>query len=292
MKTLVLYVFHQDCPNLDTFIARGLIDSPNKQFIFICNNTSPELSKWSFLHNYSNVNLYIRPNIGHDFQGWNNALFLPISSLTRKIIWAPECNNTSDSTLFPETPDEPYIHTLFNKFVFINSTVVGPYLPSYVEKDWVDCFTYKLSDDVKMVGISINFLQGLYNQYISDIIKLNYGIDSRDHTHVQSMAYALDREGIDILFRYGLFKKEKQFPYGNRKWELICSSEIGMSSILRHERKSIYSYLLNQGLVKHNEVKNTIDPWCTQGLYPLCETIFTKVNYMHHPKEQLRYNYS
>lgn len=289
MKTLVLYVFHKDCSNLDTFIARGLIDSPDKLFIFICNNTSPDLSKWSFLHNYSNVHLYIRPNIGHDFQGWNNALFLPISSLNMKIIRDPDCD-TNNVTSGLDISSEPHIHTLFNKFVFINSTVVGPYLPSYVEKNWVDCFTSKLSEEVKMVGISINFLQGLYNQTISDFIKINYGIDSREHAHIQSMAFALDREGIDILFRYGLFKEHKQFPYGNRKWELICTAEIGMSSILRHEKKSIYSYLLNQGLVKYNEVKNTVDPWWIQGLYPLCETIFTKVTSMHYPQEQLRYD--
>lgn len=281
MKTLILYVFHQDCANLDTFIRRGIIGSPDMQFIFICNNTSPNLDKWNFLDDHENVHLFVRPNIGHDFQGWNEALFLPSSSLDQKIIYS--------NTIQQKSSDHgPFLHTIFDHFVFVNSTVTGPYLPLYVDKNWVDCFTSKFSSEIKMVGISVNFLRGQYNQYISDIIKINYGFDSLDHAHIQSMIFSLDREGIDILFRYGLFREGKNFP--KNKWELICSSEIGMSSILRHEKKSLYSFLFNQGLVKHNEVIASDDPWCTPGLHPVCETIFSKVTYMHNPEEQARYD--
>lgn len=281
MKTLILYVFHEDCNNLDIFIKRGLINSPDKRFIFICNNIAPDLKKWDFLHNHTNVHLFIRHNIGHDFQGWNEALFLPISSLERKII-----HSESQSTFLSEC--EPRVHTNFDRFIFINSTVTGPYLPTYVESNWVDCFASKLSDEVKMVGISVNFLLGQYNQYISDIIKINYGFDSHNHAHIQSMIYGLDREGIDILLRYGLFKEGKVFP--ENKWDLICSSEIGMSSILRHEKKSLYSYLMEQGLIKYNEVTDADNVWCTPGVYPVCETIFSKTNCMHTHGEEARYN--
>jgi len=281
MKTLVLYVFHQESVTLDTFIERGLIDSPDIQFIFICNNTSLDLTKWKFIYDHPNINLFIRPNIGHDFQGWNEALFLPISFRKQKIIYASEVKITEG---------QEYLHTLFDRFVFINSTVIGPYLPSYVKDNWVDCFLSKLSDEVKMVGISINFIYGLYDEYISEILKLYYDIDRQEYAHIQSMVYGLDREGIDILMRYGLFKEGKNFPYGDDKWELICSSEIAMSAIFRHEKRSIYSYLLNQGLVKYNYIGKEGDPWHTPNIYPVCETIFSKVTDMHFPKEISRYN--
>ena len=279
MRTLVLYVFHEECPNLDTFRKRGLIDSPDIDFIFICNNTNPDLEKWSFLNNHDNVHLFVRPNIGHDFQGWNEALFLPVSSLQSKII-----HSFSDNLI----DDKQRLHTLYDRFVFLNSTVTGPYVPSYVDKNWVDCFTSKLSDDVKMVGICVNFIAGHFNQYISDLIKTTYGIDSREHAHVQSMAYALDREAIEILFRYGLFKESKQFP--QNKWNLVISSEIAMGTILRHEKKSLYSYFLEQGLVKYNQVSCTDNPWVRPGVYPVCETIFTKNTCIHTPGEQPRYD--
>ena len=98
MKTLILYVFHQDCENLDVFIKRGLIESQNLKFIFICNNLTPNLDTWKFIDNYRNVNLFIRPNIGHDFQGWNEALFLPLSSFKNKIIYSDsiEKNHTEE----------------------------------------------------------------------------------------------------------------------------------------------------------------------------------------------------
>lgn len=281
MKTLILYVFHQDCANLDTFIKRGLIDSEDITFIFICNNLNPDLVKWNFINKYRNVHLFIRPNVGHDFQGWNEALFLPLSSLENKIIKSKKTESKGEI-------QEQRIHTVFDRFICINSTAVGPYLPSYVDRNWVECFSSKLSQEVKMVGISVNFLWGQYNQYMSDIIKINYGFDCREYAHVQSMAYALDREGMDILLRYGLFKEGKEFP--KNKWELICSSEIGMSAILRHERKSIYAYFMHQGLIKYNEVANSGDLWDAPGLYPVCETIFSKTNYLHSPKEQSRYD--
>ena len=279
MKTLVLYVFHEECHNLDTFIKRGLIDSSDIDFIFVCNNINPDLEKWKFLDSHDNVHLFVRPNIGHDFQGWNEALFLPVSSLQNKII---------HSLSYDSANGEQRVQALYDRFIFLNSTVTGPYLPLYVDKNWVECFTSKLSDEVKMVGICINFISGHFNQYISDLIKTTYGIDSREHTHVQSMAYALDLEGIDILFKHGLFKEGKQFPHD--KWNLVISSEIAMGTILRHEKKSLYSYFLEQGLIKYNEVSNFDNPWVRPGVYPVCETIFTKNTCLHTPGEQPRYD--
>ena len=282
-KTLILYVFHEINANVDTFLKRGLINSQDKEFIFIFNNidANPTTEKWKFLHNYNNMHLFIRPNIGHDFQGWNEALFLPASDLNKKIIYS-----SNKDTL------EPAMHTLFDKFVFVNSTVRGPYVPLYVTSDWVDCFTSKLSTDVKMTGISINFISGVTYESTKSFIKANYGFTPIDHTHIQSMIYSLDREGLDILLKYQLFNSGKQFP--RDKWELISSSEIGMSSILRNEKKSLYSYMMTQGLVRYNEVQKNPDIWCIKDFYPLTEMMFVKDNRMNIFPEQSRYdaNYS
>lgn len=306
MKTLILYVFHQDCENLQTFIKRGLINSSEKEFVFISNDPNPNFNKWQFLFEHNNVRLFIRPNIGHDFQGVNEGLYLPQSCLNKKLIYASETKNISKT--FPNINDMKddtmitdnisgedcilgeYLYQLFDKIIIVNSTVTGPYLPLYADKDWADYFTSKLSEDVKMTGISVNFLSGKLDKYIHDIIKKNYGFDSFEHAHIQSMVYSLDVEGINILMKYGLFKKGKQFP--RDKWELICSSEIGMTSILRHEHKSVFSYMINQGLIKYNDIRNTGDLWCVKDTYPLCESIFVKVNYCNTFAEKNRYDNS
>lgn len=278
-KTLILYVFHEPCNNLDLFIKRGLVRSSHKRFIFICNNVNIDLKKWDFIKDYENVSVFIRPNVGHDFQGWNEALHLPVTCLNYKMIYdreMPMSRDSGDLYLSNETDLLPPVHTLFDKFIFINSTVAGPYLPLYVDKDWIDCFTSKFSKDVKMIGMSVNFKETDHCAFIYDTINEQYGFRPSDHVHIQSMAYALDKEGLNILLSYGLFKKRKQFPAN--KWVLICTAEIAMSSILRHEGKSLYSYLIGQGLIPCNMNKLTPNWWFVPGSHPLCETIFIKTN--------------
>lgn len=75
------------------------------------------------------------------------------------------------------------------------------------------------------------------------------------------MCYGLNREGLDILIKYKLFLPDKQFP--TNKYELIFSSEVAMSVILRHEKKSLYSYFYGQGLITPDTVQNTGDMWHT-----------------------------
>jgi hypothetical protein len=159
----------------------------------------------------------------------------------------------------------------------VNSTVAGPYLPAYVTNNWVDCFTSRLSDEVKMTGISINFMERAYKTEIGLIIRAYYGIDSYDHTHIQSTVFGLDREGLEILIKYRLFHPQKKFP--KEKWTLICSAEIAMSTLLRHENKSLFSYRIGQGLVKSDYTESSGDIWNTPNtILPLCETMFIKTN--------------
>lgn len=275
MRTLILYVFHEITDNVLTFLRRGLVDDPNKIFIFIYNypiyTPDPLDNLNPLMYEHANVRLYLRPNIGHDFQGWNSALFLPVSCLDHKIIRIDETK-----PIF-----EPYLHTLFDQFVFINSTVAGPYLPLYVSSDWVDCFTSQLSDEVKITGISLNFMGGKYDPSIGSIIKAYYDINVYDHIHIQSTVFGLDREGLDILLRYKLFQAKKQFP--KDKWILICSSEIAISTLLRYEGKSLYSYRMEQGLIKSNQYGSTTDIWHNPNLsLPLNETMFVKTNIKKH----------
>ena len=202
-----------------------MIDSASYEFFFICNNLNPDLSKWEFLQSKTNVHLFIRANIGLDFQGWNEALHLPISSLCQKII-------------HPETvtPDSTQLHSLFDKFVFLNATVYGPYLPLYVDKNWVECFTSKLSDEVKITGISVNFMYGYYNHYISQAIKSAYGFAPNNHAHIQSMAFSLDRQGLDILLNMGSSFQENNFPLTNKNLFTPPRLECQVSSEMRRNR--------------------------------------------------------
>lgn len=276
MRTLILHVTHQFNDNTKTFVKRGLIDDEEKDFIFIFNGI-PRPEDYDFIHQHNNMRLFIRPNVGHDFQGWNEALFLPACCLAEKIIYSDK---------LPQ--DDTYMYQLYDAFVCVNSTVTGPYLPLYVEQDWVSCFTSKLSQDVKMVGIGIN---GMFNQgspQLTNMIYKEYRIVTTDFTHIQSMIYAIDREGMELLVRHGLFANHKQFP--KDKAELIITSEIGMGVIMRHHGKALYSFIHNQGKVPTHVQLHSANVWQT-NTYPMFETIFAKTNIPAPlPQEIIRYN--
>lgn len=113
----------------------------------------------------NNVKLFVRPNIGYDFQGWNEALFLPESEIKYKVI--------HKSKLADKKPEEKYLYELYPEIIFINSTTFGPILPYYVKDNWVECFMSKLSkNNVCMVGISCNFLNNIYDKDNGNIIIL------------------------------------------------------------------------------------------------------------------------
>lgn len=270
MKTLILYLFHEFTDNVRNFIKRGLVDKSNKEFIFISNGADLNMNDWNFLDLSSSLHLFRRRNKGHDFGGWNETLFLSSDVLDQKII---------NSESYEHNASMPYLYTLFDNIIFLNSTVDGPYIPDYCPCDWIDCFTSKLSDRILMTGITANFMHDTplnLCQLYSELYKIPY----RDAVHIQSMAFSLNRLGLDILIKYKLFCPDKIFPID--KWLLICSCEIGMSSLLRHEGYSIYSHMKSQDEIKYNQIGDTDNIWVnkypnrSEFIYPLYELIFVK----------------
>ena len=262
MKVLILYVFHEYTDNVRNFINRGLVNDPNKEFIFISNGSKFDIRNDDSIISHDNAHLFIRQNIGHDFGGWNDALFLPVTALNHKVI---EMEHHEDAR---------YLYTLFDNIIFLNSTVDGPYIPNYYPYDWIDCFTSKLSYSIPMTGISANFMNDtpvnlcqLYNEL--------YKIPYNDAVHIQSMAFSLNKTGLNILIKYKLFNSNRIFP--TNKWLLICSCEIGMSSLLRYEGYSLYSFVKSQGEIKHDRLEEEDNLWTnSKMLYSPYELIFIK----------------
>src|SRR3989338_4533739 len=335
MRTLILYVFHQECHNLDIFIQRGLFDAPDKEFIFIYNHPQYgteelHLERWGpILGRYSNVHLFVRPNLGQDFQGWNDTLFLPTNTLVQKIIHPPtppspsqneitlqnnsdslqndENNsdslqndeNNSDSLQNDENNSDPsslgevgvYLYQCFDKFIFINSTVAGPYLPVYVSGNWADAFTSKLSETVGIVGISVNFVsigaQSTAPNISQQLISQMYGIKTHDLSHMQSMAFGLHRSSLETLIHAQLFSPSQIYPVN--KHVVIMIGEIAMSVILRQAGYSMFSYLISQGEISPTRQDPTDNLWNDPHPYPLCELMFIKtVPHISFP-ERIRY---
>jgi lipopolysaccharide biosynthesis protein len=102
----------------------------------------------------------LRDNIGFDFGGWSDALL---------------------------TDDE---YTKYDRFLFVNSSVIGPYLPGYYRGRWTDIYLHGLQGNVKLFGSTINTIE-----------------DPVHKAHVQSYIFAMDRETLDYLIECEIFSK-------------------------------------------------------------------------------------
>ncbi len=75
----------------------------------------------------------------------------------------------------------------FKYFIFVNSSVRGPYMPAYAARTitWTQAFVRLLSDDVKLVGPSVNCEATWWHGDVHQ--------KARHNAHVQSYAMATDR---------------------------------------------------------------------------------------------------
>mmetsp|Transcript_13117 Transcript_13117/g.31063 ORF Transcript_13117/g.31063 Transcript_13117/m.31063 type:complete len:189 (+) Transcript_13117:196-762(+) len=125
--------------------------------------------------------------------------------------------------------------TKYDYFVYLNCGVVGPFWWDNAVS-WTTFFTSLLNDQVKMSGLSAHCINR--NGY---------------QAHIQSMAFALDRKGLEIvrdsraIYDCGM---DNQAMTLADKTDLIGRYELGMSRAIFDEGYSISSWLWTLG--RHN----------------------------------------
>lgn len=150
MKVLVLYVFHEYNNNVNIFLNNCIFKHDNIDFLIISNDINFDFSKLKLPDYVITMN---RENKGRDFGGWSEGLLK---------------NN---------------LYKNYDKFIFANSTIIGPYLRDNNNK-WTDSFINGLSGNIKLFGSTIN------NAYFS---------------HVQTYIFSMDKEALEYLIEKGKF---------------------------------------------------------------------------------------
>lgn len=106
----------------------------------------------------------------------------------------------------------------YDYVVVLNSSVRGPFLPSYVpgRRDWQRLLTRRLggSNDVRMVGATISC-----EETYSETRKM-----SRSTPHVQTWLFAVDRVGLEVLLKDG-----KALACHADRQDAIWNGELGSS---------------------------------------------------------------
>ena len=147
-------------------------------YLFIVNGDSQQMDDLRALaHRHTNVRVFQRPNSCYD--------------------------GGSIGEVLRAHPDLSHAYAFF---VFINSSVRGPFFPRYFQRrPWTQAFTALLTDDVKLVGTTIS---------------------CEISVHVQSMVLAMDRVGLDTIAAAGALKCPLSLG------EAVASYELGSSAAI------------------------------------------------------------
>lgn len=111
----------------------------------------------------------------------------------------------------------------YDYYVFMNTSVRGPYEDRHEPSDWFDRFKILFTKDTKLVGTSIN----IHTYFSLDNIKLFK--HNGPYTHVQSMFFAMDRECFDFLKMSNFFEPCDRYRTKN---DIIRNKEIMMSQLV------------------------------------------------------------
>ena len=170
-KILVLYVFHVYNKSVEYFFKNCIFKDDNIDFLVICNNINYKLNLPKYVMTLS------RQNVGRDFGGWSEGLL------------------------------KDDLYKKYDKFIFANSTAIGPFLKDDFKGKWTDIFIDGLRDNIKLFGCTIN------NAYFS---------------HVQSYLFSTDREALDFLINKNVFTITNYLKSGQKAQD----NEIMMSEVL------------------------------------------------------------
>ena len=235
MKTLVLYVFSKYNERVKYFFENGIFKDDNVDFIIICNNKKIKFEVPSYCKKLS------RKNIGFDFGGWSDAL------LQNKL----------------------YLN--YDHFIFINSSVIGPFVPSYFTGKWTDIYINGLKDNVKLFGSTINTIDNPLVQ-----------------SHVQSYIFCMNKETLEYLIKCEIFSVTnyaKTF-YGDAIWqkEVLMSRKIiennwNIGSLFQYYNNVDFTFKTKSpSEYKLNFLNDIMWPYYYNKLWNKYELVFIKGN--------------
>jgi lipopolysaccharide biosynthesis protein len=247
MKYVILYSYFEtqnSINNLLYFVKNGVNkNDENVFYVFVINSNVCKVN----IPEYSNIKIIKRNNIGRDFGGWSSGLKYVIDNFSKDY---------------------------FDKYIFINDTVIGPFLPryltnstkNYLNYQWYYLFCNLLNDKTKLSGLTINYKPMGHENYSK---------------HVQSMMFCTDNIGLNLLISNKILMENENIYESEAKkskFNYIVKYEIGMSKVILDNGYNISALALSE-----NKKHKIEDVWYNSNIYfkdnvnPL-ETIFYKNN--------------
>jgi len=231
-KIVILYVFHEYNERVKYFLKNVIFYDKNIHFVVICNSETIQFSCPKY------VKVLHRPNIGYDFAGWSYGLF------------------------------KDNLYHNYDYFIFINSSVMGPYLTN--KKSFVNKYLDPLSTSVKLFGSTINTIK-----------------EPKTMSHIQSSIFSMDKQTLQFLidkeifsltniaktFKHAIWDKEVKMSrlIIENGWNIGCRHKLYKNVDFRFkDGKSLHPNLSKYGDIMLPKYRNVL--WTNK------ELIFVKGN--------------
>lgn len=147
------------------------------------------------------------------FNGESDAIDMVPQSLPN--VWAVQRNNTCfDMGGMGEVLQRDNLWKRYKRFITMNASLRGPFLPIYSNDCWTDLFLSRLTAKTKLVGITMN---------------------CAPRPHVQSMIWATDDVGMGVLLNPDLAHSVQEAdPFGDE------NDPVGLTACYPNWRKAVH----------------------------------------------------
>ena len=150
----------------------------------------------------------------------------------------------------------------YANFIFVNSSVRGPFLLLQHQKSWADILLELYSDGVGIVGTAISLTPS--HHAISTIYYEKYGYTARNNNilaHVQSTCYVLSQEALQFLIDDGFYDAHESLS----KDETVRDYEMRLSQILLDRDLNLKCMLPEYNQPDYRSLIHEINPLAREG---------------------------
>jgi hypothetical protein len=154
----------------------------------------------------------------------------------------------------------------YEHFIFVNTSVRGPFLPPYIGKSigksWDQILIELLEPGVGIVGTAIALTPAHHS--IAKLYHAKYGVSPSNEeilAHVQSTCYVLPKNTLQYLVNIGFYEGAISLS----KDETVRDYEIRLSQLLLVQGLNLKCVLPEYSQPDYRELKNDINPASREG---------------------------
>ena len=154
----------------------------------------------------------------------------------------------------------------YEHFIFVNTSVRGPFLPPYIGKSigqsWDQILIDLLEPGVGIAGIAIALTPAHHS--IAKLYHTKYEVSPYNEdilAHVQSTCYILPKASLQYLVNTGFYESAPTLS----KDETVRDYEIRLSQLLLAQGLNLKCVLPEYSQVDYRELKNDINPTSREG---------------------------